>query len=408
MRRLTIILIYLFAFFVPLEYIYVVFLGADSVLKPYRVFGILAIVCSFLFIVRRGSLKFDKLDLVFLFIFASGFLTALVKYYFFYLGDIALTYNDSQLIVIGFLMSLVIKNVGLSQREIVRVLLSYFIAVLLNAVQIINEALIMHSFQRVSGFFKNPNQAAQALVVGILFLIYLISIQSSRKKWPFFLFIPVGLALFFTGSRASILSLGVALGVWYFLSKGRSIYRVVAIAILLVSAGLTIDFASQNLDISRLSTRFDMEAIESSGGSGRTDIWESGLNLAADHFYLGVGMSQYRAYHHEYIRKVENPYYITLFYDLGLHSDYVSMLVEFGIFGLLGYLYILLSLLRMLVNTLKVNFGMAMFFLMTLVTIFIQGIFQQSYFLPTYWLMLGLALAFVRSTRRDFVQLGKV
>jgi O-antigen ligase len=400
-RKTTIVFLYLGVFFVPLEYLLVVLVGYDNPLKPYRIFIIMSVLSFMAYIlVGRKAIRVDIYDRVFFTIFAYGFLVALIKFEFFNQGNLTTTYNDIQLIILGFLSFIVIKNMGLTVSEIRRILTFYFVAVSINVIFVIYSAFVLQSFLRTSGFYRNPNHAAQAIVLLILFIIYVMAQSRNHVNRLIVTFVPLGLALFFTGSRAAIFSLIIALPVWYLLSRKRSIVKAIfisSVSIMLVSA---VQFATDNLEIGGLMDRYDLNNMEISGGSGRIDIWESGLNLAGDHAYIGVGMSQYSAYHHEYIRQLSDVYQTVLNYDLGLHSDYFSMLVEYGVIGLLLYLFIVYLVLRRTFPKRGQQRSFAVFFFVALGTIFFQGFFQVSYMLPTYWLMFGLAVSHNRIYRK--------
>lgn len=404
MRKILFLFISLFAFFVPLEYIYVVLLGFDSPLKPYRIFASLSIIFFLIYILLNNKkLKFDKYDKLFTLLFMYGFVITLVKYYFFYDGNISYAYNDIMLIAFGFLMFLTIKNIDLTISEIQKIMQLFFIAVLMNVFYILYNAFVLSSFLRMNGFFKNPNQAAEAIVIAILFVLF--SLSKKRKKSYILLIFPMVAALIFTGSRAAIVGLIVPIFIWYFIDNKKFLIRIVLTSIFGLLLLIGVETLTNNLNVDRLTQRFSSENIIDTGGSGRIDIWKSGFNLAYDTMYLGVGTSQYRAYHHEYIRQIGNAYNTVLEHDLGLHSDYVAMLVEYGILGFILYLYIIISLLRMIYKAGYKREMLSIMFFLILVSMFIQGFFQESYRLPMYWLILGLAMAYIKAMKKHQVVL---
>lgn len=398
MRKLLIYCIYLYAFFVPLEYIYVVLFGFDNPLKPYRILSLISISLFTVFMAVKkhdNNIKVDRYDILFFILFLYGFLVAMFRYYFFDQGNFEYAINDIELIIFSYIMYIIIKYMHLKKFEIDKILKFFFLAVLINVFYIIYKAFVLHDFVRLGGFFKNPNQAAEAIVIAILLLIYFLSHTRKKNYLLFFLFFPMVMALLFTGSRGALIGLVVVFFIWYLQNIKKSFSKVFfasSIALLIIFG---LESATTSLDLDRLTNRFSIHRVENSGGSGRIDIWKSGLHLGADTMFTGVGTSQYRAYHHKYIRQLDNVYITLLKYNLGLHSDYMSMLVEYSFIGLIIYLYIFSSLLSRLKNIQKndKHKKLANLFFLIIITMLIQGIFQMSYILPMYWLMIALGMS---------------
>ncbi|WP_416792670.1 O-antigen ligase family protein [Sulfurovum sp. ST-21] len=403
MRKMLFYLLCLYAFFVPLEYLYVVLFSFDSPLKPYRIifFMQMPLFMIFLFMNKRKVVKFDKIDLLLLVLFLYGFIMAFVRYYFFDEGIIGYAINDIQLILFGYLTFLILKQLELKTDEIKKILVFFFISIMINSFYIIYNAFVLHSFERLGGFFKNPNQAAEAIVMGILILLYFVGKKSFSKWWLGLL--PVMLiAIFFTGSRGALIGLLIAGSYFLLQNSRRMLFRLSAAGMLILAFVLPFNAAMETLDLNKLMNRFTSENIESSGGSGRIDIWKSGLLLGKDTYFTGVGASEYRAYHHHYIRKIPDAYITVLNYDLGLHSDYMSMLVEYGFIGLLLYLYLIYFLFYRLhqIKREKELDDLPTLFILIFISMFIQGMFQVSYILPMYWLFIGLGFSLVKNRYR--------
>lgn len=409
MRKLIIQMICFFSFLVPLEYIYVVFFGTDHPLKPYRLVGILIILSLLIYLmINQKRLSVDRIDRLYFFIFGYGFFLAAIRYAFFDLGVIEYTTNDGYLLLLGICVALVIKNINFTASEIDRVLFFFVCAVLLNVILIFLEVaqggLI---FKRATGFFKNPNQAALAILLGFLYLLIKMPNKVGPRVLSLLVLIACVLAIVFTGSRSALLVLVVSVFCWYVVTANRSIGKIFIIVGIFVSVyiGQAVLFATvDNLDAMEkaMEARFDPESASLASGSGRTDIWKSGVLLSLDNALVGVGASQYKAYHQAYIGRGD-AYRTVLNHDLSLHNDYMVMFVEHGLVSFLLYLYILYYLFSGLwSSTRSKKYGqLATFFCLALLTISLTGIFQEQFKLMTYWLFIALALAFLKFIRKE-------
>ncbi|MDG2312872.1 MAG: O-antigen ligase family protein [Alphaproteobacteria bacterium] len=409
MRKLIIQMLCLFSFLVPLEYIFVVFFGNETPLKPYRLVAILITVSLLIYLmINRKRLSVDRVDKLYFLIFGYGFFLAAIRYAFFDLGIIEYTTNDSYLLLLCICASLVIKNINLTASEIDRILLFFVCAVLLNVILIFWEvAQGGIVFKRATGFFKNPNQAALAIVLGFWYLLIKFPNKIGPRVLSLFVLIAFVLAIVFTGSRSALLVLTLSLLCWYVATTNRSmgkIFVIVGIFFSVYLAAAIIFSTVENLGTMEkaMETRFDPDNASLASGSGRTDIWKSGFLLSIDNAFIGVGASQYKAYHQDYIARGD-AYKTVLEHNLSLHNDYMVMFVEFGLVSFLIYLYILYYLFSGLWSSTrsKKYRQLATFFCMALLTIILTGVFQEQFKLMTYWLFIALALAFVKFIRKE-------
>ena len=409
MRKLIIQMLCLFSLLVPLEYIFVVFFGNETPLKPYRLVAILMTVSLLIYLmINQKRLSVDRIDRLYFLIFGYGFFLAAIRYAFFDLGIIEYTTNDGYLLLLCICVALGIKNINLTASEIDRILLFFVCAVSLNVILIFWEvAQGGVIFKRATGFFKNPNQAALAIVLGFLYLLIKLPDKIGPRVLSLLVLIAFVLAIVFTGSRSALLVLTVSVFCWYVVTAKRSIGKIFVIAGISFSVylGAAIIFANvDNLEAmeAAMEARYDPQSVSLASGSGRTDIWKSGFLLSLDNALVGVGASQYKAYHQDYIGRGD-AYQTVLKNDLGLHNDYMVMFVEFGLVSFLIYLYILYYLFSGLwSSTRSKKYGqLATFFCLALLTISLTGVFQEQFKLMTYWLFIALALAFLKFIRKE-------
>ena len=69
LKDTKLMLVAFYSFFICFEYIYWVFIGADSILKPYRVIGILIITYTLLNAIHQKNFKFDSYDFLLIIFF---------------------------------------------------------------------------------------------------------------------------------------------------------------------------------------------------------------------------------------------------------------------------------------------------------------------------------------------------
>ena len=274
MRGLIFGLLCLFSFLIPLEYIYVVILGSDAPLKPYRLIGIILVLSVvFYLMVGRKILSFDMFDRLYLSILIYGFLLAAVRYLFFDLGEIEYTLNDTMLLILAFTVAVSVKNVNLTSSEIDKVLKFFACAVLLNVILIFWEVASSSSLFRARGFFKNPNQAALAIV---LCSTYFLTQSSDKLRYRVPSILAVGFcicAVVFTGSRSALVALFINIIIWMLITS-KSLITKLSIGGGLIYAlylGVLAIFKNSN-NLSALESRFSDESGGLSSGSSRANM----------------------------------------------------------------------------------------------------------------------------------------
>lgn len=384
---------FLFAF----EQVYIVVGLSDSFLKPYRVAAFLGLA---LIATRREKLptQLTRLLVGFLAVYTWGVFLTLGRSVFLS-TDIGTTVHFLQLFLIGFGLLYLGLN-GIRQPEQINKLL---ILILLSAIL---SSLIWFALNwgqhiyRASGFFRNPNHFAYMLSLSMLIALYLLAQNLRRIGLSLVLLSWVFVSIFLivlTGSRGAIFTAAPAMVLFLFRyitehGRGKGTRIFVGLSILIAIAMSSPYLLQSGFFDGRLLERFSAAQIET--GSGRFDIWKAGLLAASDSFYFGIGMGQYINVHSYYINQVSGSVYSTVLdYDLGLHSEFVSLLVEFGIFSLLAYLGCLFAIWRQirrfsrefpqwrrLGNILEAMFVLNFFFSMS----------QEMYIFPYYWVVIAL------------------
>lgn len=140
-------------------------------------------------------------------------------------------------------------------------------------------------------------------------------------------------AIFYTGSRGSLLGLAASFVVYFFVSKTR--HKILK----LFCAGLLLIFAFYMMVLilpPSVTQRFSIESVLQTGGSGRFDIWKNAMTIFQEASFkdklLGYGWSSF-------------PFIMESSYNwfVAAHNDFVEVLIELGVLGILLYIILLAS-----------------------------------------------------------------
>ena len=329
-------LIYLFAFFMPLEQIVYQFTGIENELKPYRVFILLAVIIHvFQFVTSKKKFLLETKILlsILTYGFLIGFINIGVKE-----GNMSYLVNGSTHFFIGLLIFFIITSI--KNKNVLNLLIKYFIAGL-----IVSYIYGFYSFAfsvsnlRFSGFFKNPNHLAFAINFITPVLFYQLIIKKNVKIASFLLLF-FSLVVVLTGSRTGLLLQIINLFLFVLFIR----LNIFKLSLIFLGGILTYFYIFQSILIqnNHFMNRFETENIQT--GSGRLDILKGAFDLGLDTNFMGVGIQQYRFYHVKYLPL--NPYGTMADFDLGTHNHYIDLLVNFGFVSLLLYLFILISFFK--------------------------------------------------------------
>lgn len=392
------VLICSFAVLIPFEHILEIFFGIKTVFKPYRIFSILVIMVYFLKILHNGFHRINYQDDVPLYlIFVYGIIISLVQMAS---GNFSMRLfnNDIFQISLYLLTYFIIKNIHLDHAKWVRIFGGLTIGITLNSLYLFNAFFFHGNYSRQGGFMNNPNYVALSIVVAFSFIVYQVSVQS---KWlPKLLMSSIGLFLLFvfpvTGSRTGLLILAVICFMLFFFSSLRSkLITIVAIT------GLSFFFLSQNLDQFNVGASFVLtnRVIKKQGVEDvRVPIWRGAINTGAEVYFTGIGIGQFKA---KFSRIFQTEYHKTILEVvnrgayLSAHSDYVTLLVVYGLPALLLYLYFLFEITKKLFWKMQAAMSKEaarfyQFNLMVLTALAIFGIGSENFLSPIYWALLVL------------------
>lgn len=401
LKDTKLILVALYSFFICFEYIYVVFVGTDSFLKPYRVIGILIIAYTILNAIHQKNFRFDAYDFLltifFLIFYLSAISTAGIDG-----SDMFFTHSNSVLILLSFLICLSIKQIFPNDISVIEfVLFLFMLATFLNVLYALYSVVSnpLNAF-RISGFYKDP--AIFGVTVTIL-LGYCISqylfIKDNLKLKVLIIFVAFlsFSVLLLSASRTGLLSLFAMIAAVGLLKLGliKSILILLSLFLSIIFV-VNIDFANLPPELYRIGIAFQRLTLDntlSGGGAGRLPTWRAAFDLFQDNNFFGIGMGQYTQYSIQYAQLIPEGVENTVVYEykLGLHSNYMSAVVEAGFIGF--FVYAVLNFLW-LCNVVKSYFYAknenSLFFLLFFIIISIAGLTQETYTFPYYLFLLTL------------------
>ena len=184
--------------------------------------------------------------------------------------------------------------------------------------------------RRILASFVHPNDFA-AYIIFVLPLTFCFFCRGIKSEQKYFLSLTCLLGfycLFKTYSRAAWLGFLIALIIYLFFYKKKTLIALPAFIILLI-----IVFPQEWARIKNLF------AFEHNTVWERTQLWKGTWEMVKVHPFLGFGVNTFSRYFLEY-KPVEYP-------DIRYtHNSYLQMWSEIGIFGLLAFLTIIFTVLR--------------------------------------------------------------
>ncbi len=344
----------LFAFLAPLEYIVNVIYGENFLLKPYRVAAIFVILIGLLVSIDKVNFKFGR-DLFFHLSVFVGLFTTIVRsflneingevffliffqfalYYLVYIVSVSKSYTKEHVETLFYCV------VAGSIVSLVSMYLDFFINGL--------------SEDRLGGFFQNVNTAGFTLSIASIFLFYKgLSTSSNYLKSTLYYLVSLLflLGVFFTGSRTAFAI--VLFGILFLALLSPLVVKFKLIIFGLLLGAIFFDkFYNEIFLKSSLKSRIDTTTSFSDDPRGDLNIISRSISL--DNFFFGIGIGQYYVESPKYYHMVENPVFINRTNGLSTHNTYYTILVEWGLFGLIFYLISIVMRISFYIKYLFIN-----------------------------------------------------
>ena len=185
--------------------------------------------------------------------------------------------------------------------------------------------------REIIGWSSNPAAFFLGMLVPVALFSLLDAHRSLEKVFWWIVIMGIFAGIFVTQSRAIYLS--VFIGVAFLSFKDRRVFRVVAPII------LGIFLIAPVLLIYRMAMMFGVSEEVDWSSVGRVQIWLNSITLIPKYFLTGMGIDSFR---HIYpanfpmgFISAEHP-----------HNFYLKMLFEYGIFGLVSFLWLVAGILK--------------------------------------------------------------
>jgi len=386
-----------YAFFIPLEQILDVWFGIDTVLKPYRVFalliiGIFAIKLRF----RATGNPQLKYDLFLYGIFAYGLIITGIRMVTskFHLGYL---FNDTFQLGLYLAVFVIMRHINLSMARVWTIIKFLSVGIVLNAMRFFYEFHILQTYTRTGGFMDNPNYLALSLAVLLLLIItQRVEFNTLKLKalW-WFLLLFCGYVLILAGSATSLVVLA---GCLVFLWTLYPLRQKIRLAALLLGLGLALggggwaflQTQAPLLLAKRVQNKRNKE-------DNRMPLWKGVIRASQDSYFTGLGVGQFKGNFYRYYPEENNDLIRRIVqrnYFLSPHSDYLALLVVYGIVGLLCYLAFVFLSGRALLRNLRTALAPEhkryyQFALMSLVALVLFGIGHENLNSALFWILLS-------------------
>jgi O-antigen ligase len=192
---------------------------------------------------------------------------------------------------------------GLQEQETDRVVRG---SLALNDVQsnsnLLGRVLLLPLILAIAGFLAGPRMLHRVFAIGCVAFI--------------------GLGIFISMSRGAVVSMAAALLVLLYRTGAR--WHAVAVMIVLLMGTMLMP---------GIYTRFDAVISGEDTGSGRLEIWQTGLQMVERSGFFGVGLTNYSVLHGMYVPG----------HHSAAHNVFLSTLVDHGVPGLAMMLAAILS-----------------------------------------------------------------
>ncbi|MEL6971369.1 MAG: O-antigen ligase family protein [Bacteroidota bacterium] len=394
--RLLFQILCLYAFVVPFELVLEIFFGIDTIFKPYRVVCLVLIGLYGIRVIRDGGLKLSrdfKEDSYLYLVFVYGIL---ISFYNMIVAEFSLGkfYNEVFQTGLYFSVFVIVKSLPMTREELQKLQQFLFLGLVVNGLYVFLSRYVFLTLGRQSGFFDNPNY----LSLGMIYALGYIAVNLERGKYyekllHLFLIVVCGMTFLIAGSRTgAIVMAAVVLLILSFQSLRSILIGVAMLAVLSPFFFLGSDSSGSRTNTILEERLQDRDITD----DPRFPIWEGVIRASQQTYFIGLGLGQFEARFPEFYREENNLliYEILSFgYHLSPHSDYMAVLITYGIIGLVFFLMFLFYSVRKILRQLWTNTDRYIYRLQLLgiVTIIIFGVAAENFVSGLYWMILTLS-----------------
>jgi O-antigen ligase len=303
-------------------------------------------------------------------------------------------------------LAFLVVATGMADRRAARLAAAAFVigAVLSVLVGALRGAASVSEEGRFEGTLGDPNLLAAGLVPGAVLVVGLLAHRRGASwRWLGVAALAVlGGGLWATGSRGGLVGAGAALLAAAVVVNRRRAALLATIAVLALGT-LAVSVWVQPAAWERTS--------EAGPGSGRTDLWKVGWQVAADHPLTGVGLDNYPEVAGDYVRRVGPLQGVDLIAvnPHEAHNLYLQMLAETGAVGVALFVAFALACLRSAWRAVgrferagaTADAALARAVLVAGVAMLVSGVFISAGVDRRLWVLLALGPALLAAARPE-------
>jgi len=350
------ILLCAYAFLLPYEYLFWFLFRSLTILKPYRLCGLVIVIVWLLQRINSRSnsiLKLDSIDKRFLLLLVWGIILAFT-WMAIASSDLSDTRRHLVLISYSLGLYLVLKNSALTAVEVSRLLMC-FVWGCLSSIFVALNFMGWHWSGRFGAMFND--NIAFGLFAGMAALVLICRVVLSWPRNPMVQCLHVlciAILTFFlllSGSRSALFSFLLSVALTPFLLTLTGVHsrllRKRALAFFLLPILLAGAFSGARQYSSRSGSNvFVRYSSDHLTKSIRYILWKNALNFCMHTYFLGAGLGQYRQHFFDVpgYDNLDFGEYRSPRIALGTHNDCVEVLANYGAPGLILFLSILYSI----------------------------------------------------------------
>ncbi len=395
--RLLFQLLCLYAFLVPFELVLEIFFGIDTIFKPYRVVCLVLIGLYSLRAIKQGGFSLSKdfredsfLYLVFIYGILISFYNMIVVE--FHLGKF---YNKLFQNALYLAVFAIVKGLPMTREQLRKIQRYLLWGLVINGIYVLANRYTGITLNRQSGFFDNPNYLSLGLIYALGYLAINLKSVKFSDKVLYLILIPICLLAFLVaGSRTGALVMMVVLLLMLSFQSLRSI--LIGLVVLAVLSPVYLLVSDTNLSLRPTTVLEDRFQDLDIGDDPRFPIWEGVIRASMKTNFVGLGLGQFEARFPEFYREENNIVIYEMLaygYYLSPHSDYLAVLVSFGIVGLVFFLLFFFFSIRKILSLFWRSTGDSLLRmqLIGIIALVIFGIAAENFVSGLYWLILTLS-----------------
>lgn len=323
-----------------------------------------------------------------------------------------------------YLLPIIVFATSIRKEFLFRILTAFLLGMLVS--EILSYGIFFEWWQFKDVPPDNPtpfmHHIQYSVFLAVTALLLLNSFFFSHSfKWKFFYaiyFLVAASNLFINGGRTGQLAFAVSIFIVGFMNIKNKITGFISILILFTAIFYTAynyspvfkkRFDQASSEVAKISQNVKDQYSGSFGH--RLAVWQEAGKIASENLFIGVGIgdnmqtlqrsieeNQYDKYYNDALKFMTEYHY---------HSGYVQVLVELGIIGLLLYLLIFYSILKLKIDDKELSNFRYVFVIVYAIACLVEPLFILQFTLALFALFIGLFIGFTHVDQEEFKVLSK-